>query len=328
MKYRPFSRVALRIFLAVLVIALASCSRIPGSNIAAKKAKNAKAFYLVDSFKSPALARNTLKQNPVRPISIILPPSYYAKPERRYPVVFFLHGYKEVPGMLGINKNYLLKLMAQGSLPHMIIVEPDCTTMYGGGFYANSPMTGDYEGYLTCELIAFIDANYRTIRDPRARGIAGYSMGGYGALAQGLKHPDVFGAVFAIAPSILAPDGLRAAWDDWARDPQFLDCYASVFTPLPSDKHPGKIPTLDGSPEDDALCARWYSGVGDWDKKIVSYSGLPTKLSALKIAYSKNDRFAYIREGSEYLHSQLTVAGIPHEFEIVTDLAISFRFRG
>lgn len=80
MKYRLISRAVLRVCIAALFIALASCSRIPESNIAAQKAKNAKALCLVDSFKSPALARNTLKENPYRPIAIILPPSYYEKP--------------------------------------------------------------------------------------------------------------------------------------------------------------------------------------------------------------------------------------------------------
>lgn len=319
MKYRIISRAALRVCIAGLIIALASCSRIPESNIAAKKAKNAKALYLVDSFKSAALARNTLKENPYRPISIILPPSYYAKPESRYPVVYFLHGYKEVPGLLANNKNYIGKLMGEGIIPQMIIVEPDCTTKYGGGFYANSPVTGNYEDYLARELIAFIDANYRTISNSSARGISGCSMGGFGALAVGLRHSDRFGVVFAISPAILAPDGLSDAWAAWSKDHDFLDAYASVFSPLPSGKSAGRIPTLDGSPDDNALCALWYSGVGDWGDKIAAYSRLTAKLVAFKIAYSSYDNFPYIRAGSESLHAQLTALGVPHDFEVLTE---------
>jgi len=305
--------------IAALFITFASCSRIPESNIAAKKAKNAKALYLVDSFKSPALARNTLKENPYRTIAIILPPSYYAKPASRYPVVYYLHGFKEVPGWLATNKNYIIQLMGEGLIPPMIIVEPDCTTKYGGGFYANSPVTGNYEDYLARELVAFIDANYRTIPSSSARGISGCSMGGFGALAVGLKHPDRFGVVFAISPAILAPNGLRDAWAAWSKDHDFLDAYASVFAPLTSGKSPGRIPTLDGSPDDNALCAIWYSGVGDWSDKIAAYSRLPAKLVAFKLMYSTYDNFPYIRAGTESLHAQLTALGVPHDFEVVSN---------
>jgi S-formylglutathione hydrolase FrmB len=49
-----------------------------------------------------------------------------------------------------------------------------------------------YETYLLKELIADVDSRYRTIADRRGRGIAGNSMGGYGALKFGLKHSEVF----------------------------------------------------------------------------------------------------------------------------------------
>ena len=270
--------VARLICVTLLFLAFSSCSRIPGSSVAARQAQRDKALFLVDSFKSEALSGNALKQNPVRPITIILPPSYYAEPARRYPVVYYLHGYKDTPGTIGVSKNYVLKLMAAGIIPNMIIVEPDCMTKYGGGFYANSPMNGAYEDYLTSELIAFIDANYRTIPVAAARGLSGYSMGGFGALAQGLKHPDRFGVVFAIEPVVLVPGGLNAAWHDWAQDHDFLFAYASAFSPDVSGKNPGKIPTLDGTADDNALCALWYAGVGDWDRKIAAYSALPAKL--------------------------------------------------
>ncbi len=218
--------------------------------------------------------------------------------------------------MIAVYRNLVLKLMAAGTIPEMIVVEPDGTTKYGGGFYVNSPVTGDYEDYLTSELVPFIDANYRTLPVASARGISGFSMGGYGALTQGMRHPDVFGVVYAIAPAVLAPGGLRDAWAGWSKISDHLEALASAFSPDPSGDGPGRIPVLDGSPGDDAICALWYAGLGDWDKKVSAYIRLPEGLRGLRISYNAQDSYGHIRAGSEYLHAQLTEAGVPHEFEI------------
>ncbi|HET6863104.1 MAG TPA: alpha/beta hydrolase family protein, partial [Pyrinomonadaceae bacterium] len=72
----------------------------------------------------------------------------------------------------------------------MIIVTPEGNN----GWYTDSAtnQTEKYESYIINELIADVDSRYRTIRDRRGRAIAGNSMGGYGALKFGLKHPEFF----------------------------------------------------------------------------------------------------------------------------------------
>jgi S-formylglutathione hydrolase FrmB len=86
-------------------------------------------------------------------------------------------------------------LVDRGACGEMILVMPDCFTRYGGSQYLNSSATGRYEDHLVDELVPYIDARYRTRANAGGRAIAGKSSGGYGALAVGMRHPDVFGAI-------------------------------------------------------------------------------------------------------------------------------------
>jgi S-formylglutathione hydrolase FrmB len=72
----------------------------------------------------------------------------------------------------------------------LIIVTPEGNN----GWYTDSATVSSdqYETYILKELIPDVDSRYRTIADRRGRGIAGNSMGGYGALKFGLKHPELF----------------------------------------------------------------------------------------------------------------------------------------
>ena len=56
-------------------------------------------------------------------------------------------------------------------------------------------------------LCAYIDAHYRTIPERTSRGLVGHSMGGYGASRIGMKHPDVFGALYIMSPCCMSPMG-------------------------------------------------------------------------------------------------------------------------
>ena len=72
---------------------------------------------------------------------------------------------------------------------------PDCCTALGGNQYVNSSALGSYEDYLIQELVPFVDKNFRTKPSAKNRACFGKSSGGYGAMLQGMKHPDVWGAI-------------------------------------------------------------------------------------------------------------------------------------
>jgi S-formylglutathione hydrolase len=90
-----------------------------------------------------------------------------------------------------------------GSAREMILVHPDAFTVYSGSMYSNSLTTGDWEHYIAGDLVNYIDSHYRTIADRASRGLAGHSMGGYGTVRIGMKHPEVFSALHAMSSCCL-----------------------------------------------------------------------------------------------------------------------------
>ena len=75
-----------------------------------------------------------------------------------------------------------------------------------GCFFMNSPYTGNYGDYICKDLINYMDTNFRTLATKSSRALTGVSMGGFGALLGGIKHPDTFNAVVAISPLIKMKD--------------------------------------------------------------------------------------------------------------------------
>jgi enterochelin esterase-like enzyme len=67
----------------------------------------------------------------------------------------------------------------------MIVVLPDSKTAHNGSMYSSSVTTGDFERFIAQDLVAYIDAHYRTIPERASRGLVGHSMGGCGARASG-----------------------------------------------------------------------------------------------------------------------------------------------
>ena len=140
---------------------------------------------------------------------VFLPPSYAKEKSRRYPVVYALHGYS-----IGAEQwsheihvpQTIEGAFAQGA-KEFIVVLPDSKTIYNGSMYSSSPTTGDFERYIAHDVVAYMDAHYRTIPERTSRGLVGHSMGGYGASRIGMKHSDVFGALYIMSPCCMSPMG-------------------------------------------------------------------------------------------------------------------------
>jgi S-formylglutathione hydrolase FrmB len=156
-------------------------------------------------FESKSVGRK-LKYN------VALPEKYEATTDR-YPVLYLLHGY---------TSNYTA--WARLAVPKfareydLIVVMPDA----GNSWYANWAQSdegqkNDWEDYLVKDLIGHVDATYRTIATRDGRAINGLSMGGYGALMIGLKHPDLFCSIGshsgAVAFAKSASERLRSGDD-------------------------------------------------------------------------------------------------------------------
>lgn len=154
---------------------------------------------------SEVLKSNPLGDPHVRDVYVYLPPGYSAS-EERYPSVYCLTGFTGRGKMLLNDSAFtptlaerMDKLIAAGTIRPMIAVMPNCFTWFGGSQYINSTATGRYEDYLSLEIVAAVDENFRTVSDRDARAVAGKSSGGYGSLIMGMRHPDVFGLVCSTA---------------------------------------------------------------------------------------------------------------------------------
>lgn len=142
-----------------------------------------------------------------------LPLGYNESEERRYPVLYLLHGFNADYYLWTVGRFWLGKgwnitnvadsLIEAGEIKPMIIVMPSAHNKYGGSWYVNSGIMGDWDDFITIELVHEIDATFKTIDNSSSRGIAGHSMGGFGAVWLGMEHPDIFGSVYGMSTSRL-----------------------------------------------------------------------------------------------------------------------------
>jgi S-formylglutathione hydrolase FrmB len=158
-----------------------------------------------------SLEGNLEGDDPTRDVVVYLPPSYARERGRRYPVIYFLHGYtaraEDYVRFLGLPETADAAFAAGAC--EAIIVLPDAFTVYSGSMYSSSATTGDWERYVADDLPAYIDAHYRTRARRESRGLAGHSMGGYGTLRIGMKRPEAFGALYAMSSCCLMNDPAR-----------------------------------------------------------------------------------------------------------------------
>ncbi len=158
-----------------------------------------------------ALEGNLAGDSADRSVCIYLPAGYAAS-QRRFPVIYFLHAYSDTDeGWMGLVQDWIElpslinRALATGAAREAIVVVPNAYNSFFGSMYSASPTTGDWETFIARDLVAFIDAHYRTIPQPAARGLAGHSMGGYGAFRIAMLHPDIFPNVYLLSPCCLAP---------------------------------------------------------------------------------------------------------------------------
>jgi S-formylglutathione hydrolase FrmB len=163
---------------------------------------------------------------------VFLPQSYAKDKHRRYPVVYAMHGYSigaeqwshEIHVPQTIEGGF-----AQGA-KDMIVVLPDSKTVHNGSMYSSSATTGDFENFIAHDVVAYIDAHYRTLPNRMSRGLVGHSMGGYGATRIGMKHPDVFGSLYIMSPCCLSARAAGPA------NPEMEKALEAVKTPEDSAK--------------------------------------------------------------------------------------------
>jgi S-formylglutathione hydrolase FrmB len=264
-----------------------------------------------------------------RDVIVFLPPSYSKEKHRRYPVVYALHGYSigadqwtheiQVPQTIE-------GAFAEGA-KDMIVVLPDSKTVHNGSMYSSSVTTGDFEKFISHDVVTYVDAHYRTISNRESRGLVGHSMGGYGASRIGMKHPDVFGSLYIMSPCCMSarPAGpvnpelektLEAVKtpEDSAKLPFFERAQlASAAAWSPDPKNPPlylDLPMKDGVPQPDIL-AKWAANAPL--AFVDQYIGNLRQYRAIAMDVGDQDG---LRIDAGKLHDVLDKYGIANSFEI------------
>lgn len=156
---------------------------------------------------SKALEGNLINDPAERDVTVYLPPSYTSDPNRRFPVLYMLHGFTDNDSQWFGWEDHWINLhneidasLKEGLAKEMIVVMPNAYNRFKGSMYSSSATIGDWETFVAKELVSHIDANYRTLADAHSRGLAGHSMGGYGTIRLGMKYPDVFSSLYLLSP--------------------------------------------------------------------------------------------------------------------------------
>ncbi len=220
----------------------------------------------------------------------LLPPSYDADGSRRYPVLYFLHGLGEnEQGLVNTGGwNIIERLRETGRIGDMIVVTPAGDR----SFYINSrDGRVRYEDFFIREFIPAIEHKYRAAGTRAGRGLAGVSMGGYGALRFAFKYPQMFTAVTAHMAALYdqLPPGLQAA-AALGHNAARLES-VSAF----------------GNPPDEAF----------WEANSPLTFARRAPLHGLRIYFDCGARDDYgFDAGARSLDKILTARRVPHEFHI------------
>lgn len=148
----------------------------------------------VERVEGAALIGNPLGDPTTRELPIIAPRDHDGTP---LPLVFLLAGFSGVGRMMLADDPWqegmlqrINRLAAAGAIGPMLVALPDCFTRYGGSQYLDSAATGRYEDHLWQDLLPAVKRRFPVGRV----GLAGKSSGGYGALTQAMRHPEIVAA--------------------------------------------------------------------------------------------------------------------------------------
>jgi len=297
---------------------------------------------VIERFESDALRANPLGDPYIREVPVYLPPGYESERARRYPVIYWLHGFTGI-GLSSIARSLwtptlpeLMDRVIAAGAPPAILVMPDGSTRYGGSQYINSPATGQYEDHVVQDLVPYIDRTYRTSPGPEHRGVVGKSSGGYGAVVLAMRNPGVFRGVASHSGDMYFEACYKPFF--WKalnviNRHHDIDGFLRAFAAMPKKARDAAdaLTTLvamgqaysgnpDGSfdlPLDlatgemrDGVWARWL----EWDPVFMAerYAGALRQMRVLYIECGTKDEWN-LHYGARLFHRRLEALGVPHE---------------
>jgi S-formylglutathione hydrolase len=275
------------------------------------------------------LEGNLSGDSPDRDVTVYLPASYKTARNQRYPVIYMLHGFTDSDDKwMGLKQHWInLPQILDKAKLEMIVVMPNAFTAFHGSMYSTSVTTGDWEGFIANELVAYVDSHYRTLAQSESRGLAGHSMGGYGAARIGMRHPEVFSSIYLLSPCCMMPNlnapsnrtgPSRAEAVQTLADVEKADFgtkaqLASAAAWSPNPKNPPlflDLPTKDGEPQP-AVTARWAANA-----PLAMVDQYIPNLKRLKaIAFDAGTQDRSIAASIKVLDEKLVAYGVAHLYE-------------
>jgi S-formylglutathione hydrolase len=321
-------------------LAFLACTLSVVAAIAPAQSEKAQSQIVDITVHSPGLEHNLLGDSADQPASVYLPAAYAAEPTRRFPVLYFLHGFSDPTSRhdaaVGM-RAAMDPLIASGAVQPFIIVLPNCINKYRGCFYVNSATTGNWDDYVTKDVVSYIDTHYRTLATVDHRAIAGHSMGGYGALTLAFRHPDVFSSVYAMSPcctdlvadqgpsnpawidihNMKSPDDVPAALESGHFFDGAFAAMTASLAPDPNAKTLGDLPFIvDGRAlsTDPAVFSRLAMNM----PANMVFPLLPNiaQLKGIFIEYGAQENFTHIILGARETAERLSEAGISNTLEV------------
>jgi pimeloyl-ACP methyl ester carboxylesterase len=292
----------------------------------------------VTQIESPHLSGNLIGDPSRRDLVVYLPPGYAAS-RRRYPVAYLLHGFGRratswIAGPLLERGSFrpsiedvVNEAIAKRGAAEMIVVMPDGWSRWGCSQWVDSPVNGNFEHYVTEDIVEYVDSRYRTIPASDSRGVFGISSGGLGAWHLGSRNPDVFGAMLllsadsyfefthkpwlyrlytAVYPN--EPNGpINGLLESW-----FSYGLASCYTPNVA-KPPFFVDFPIEFPSGEIIPDRWnkwlaYDPVVSWRPR----SEQLRRLRGIRLDVGYNDEYD-LQYGHRILSRAMAAAGIAHE---------------
>jgi S-formylglutathione hydrolase len=272
-----------------------------------------------------SLAGNLIGDSADRTVSVYLPKAYATDKRRRFPVIYLLHGFTDSDEKWFRTPTHWINLPAvlDKAAADFIVVMPNAFNAFQGSMYSTSVTIGDWETFVARELVAAIDAKYRTLPRAASRGLAGHSMGGYGAMRIGMKNPDVFSAVYLLSPCCMTPPAAGAPRASQIEKVKTLEDVAkadfgtkaqlaSAAAWSPNPKNPPfymDLPAQNGEPRPDVR-ARWAANapLAMLDQYIPNIKRLRA------FGFDAGDKDMGIASACKSLHEALDRYGLPHRY--------------
>ncbi len=319
-----------------VTISLALAVVLPlASSVAPSFAGSSESQIVSRELRSEHFAHNKIGTSPVRKMAVYLPAGHDGS-SKRYPVIYFLPhpfgNYRALFDQKGA-RGLFDRAISAGSIGKFILVSVDMMTPLGSSWYVNSPTTGNWEDFMVRELVPYVDAQFKTFSKSESRGIAGDFMGGYGAIRFGMRHPQIFGSVYALHP-VGTGSGVQIMYDrpNWgllasagSLDDVRKDGFSTIFTAIFQAHlpNPDKSPLFVDLPAhkdgdqlvvDTKLTARLRDNFF-LESLIPQYAENLKSLRGLKFDWARSDsNYDHVYSNQAFTH-KLNEFGIAHEAE-------------